>query len=447
MKTNSFLKFSRYGVLFLLLTGTSFAEEIPYYRLSLNQCYQLALQNNAEIRAADLDIDTIVAKKIEATKRYVPVTSYKYRVGPVPRDLNDPGAAFVDGDVSVFNSFHVDVAAPISTFGRISSAQALADLGINLKTLEKQKKSDEVVLNVYKLYQGILLARELKSVLREGINAVTDKVAGMEKDSTKDQIGILKLKVILYEAERRFQEADSKEAIAVATMKVLMGLDDAVDFNIKDTNLKKEPYQDKPFEVILEKSKKNRSEFKLLEKGVVAKGMQAELEKKAYLPNLGWGGFADIGVAPGIRGDESDNTFTNPFNYKRAGVGFELSGTLDFRQAKSKIALAEAEYLKTVAQKRAAFGGLELDLKKSYLELHQYQFLLSRAEQDKKAAREIVFLTKSNLDLGVGEAKDYLDALQSYLVFEGRVLEAIFNYNAAVATVKAKIGELLTGLK
>jgi hypothetical protein len=90
---------------------------------------------------------------------------------------------------------------------------------------------------------------------------------------------------------------------------------------------------------------------------------------------------------------------------------------------------------------------LELDLKKSYLELKQHQFLLSRAESDKRAARQIVFLTKSNLDLGLGEKKDYLDALQSFLVFQGRAFEAIFNYNSAVASLKVKLGTLAAGQK
>jgi outer membrane protein TolC len=125
----------------------------------------------------------------------------------------------------------------------------------------------------------------------------------------------------------------------------------------------------------------------------------------------------------------------------------ELSGTLDFRKIVSKVSQAKADYLKMIAQKRAAFRGLELDLKNSYLELKQHQFMLSRAQGDIKAARQIVFLNKSNLDIGLGDKKDYLDALQSYLVFQGRAYEAIFNYNSAVATLKMKMGTLAVGQK
>lgn len=420
----------------------SFAEKIPYYRLNLEQCFDLALRNNEEIKAAGHDVEYIIAKKIEATKRYVPVTSYKYRVGPVPRDVDHPSDSIGNLDLSVFNSFHVETGAPVTTFGRLTLAQSLADLGIDLKSLEKQKKADEVLLNVYKLYQGILLARELKGLINQGLDAISGKIEEMEKEETTDQLGILKLRVILYEAERKMQEAINKEELAVATLKVLMGMEDEVDFDIVDKSLRQEKFVLRSFEDMLAESKNYRPEFKQLEKGVLAKEKQVELEKKEYLPNVGWGGFVDIGLTPGIRGDENDNTFENPFNYKRAGVGMELSGKLDFRGTKSRVEQAQAEYLKVISQKRAATHGLELDIKKSYLDLKQSQFLLSRAQGDTRAAKQIVFLTKSNLDIGLGEKKDYLDALQSFLVFEGRSYEAIFNYNTSVANLKVKMGEL-----
>lgn len=426
----------------LIFGGNTLAETVPYYRLNIKQCYDLVLRNNEEIRADQYDVEIIIAKKIEAQKRYVPVINYKLRAGPIPRDLDHVGAAIGNLDLSAFLSAHVELGAPITTFGRLKILQTLADLGVDLKEYEKQKKEDEVMLNVYKLYQGVLLARELKALLLQGLDAIQTKISEMEKDANVDQVEILKLKVILYEAERRFQEAQSKEEIAIATLKVLMGLDDAVDFDIVDKSLRQEKSAIKSFDQMLEQSKAYRPEFKQLEEGLIAKNMQIDLEKKEYLPNIAWGGFADIGTAPGLIGVGTTNNYNDPFNYKRGGVGVELSGSLDFRKTESRVSQAKSDYLKTIAQKRAAYQGLELDMKKAYLDLKQYQFLLSRAEGDTRAARQMVFLIKSNLDIGIGEKKDYLDALQSYLVFQGRAYEAIFNYNTALATLKSKMGTL-----
>lgn len=442
--------FSRWTAVFLVVvyvvtsstTVLAVSRMVPYYRLHVQECIRLALMQNEEIKAARHDIDVVVAKKIEATKRYVPVVKYQYRTGPVPRDLDNPTQSFLEGEISLLNAFKVEMGAPIYTFGRISIAKNLADLGITLKSLQKKQKEDEVALNIYKLYQGVLLARQIKSLIDEGLDAIDKKIGELEKEENTDQMQILKMKVILYEAERRRQEADIKESIAIATLKVLMGLEDDVDFDLKARGLSQEKFNDGNFESILEASMEYRPEYRLLIKGVEAKAKKIDLEKREYLPNIGVGAFGELGVTPGVIGDEDDNAFNNPFNYKRAGAGFEVSGTLDWRKTKARVSEARADYMKTLAQKRAASRGLELDLKKSFLELKQHRFLLSRAENDKRAARQIVFLTKSNLDIGLGEKKDYLDALQTYLLFQGRAYEAIFNYNSAVATLKQKMGTL-----
>jgi len=57
-----------------------------------------------------------------------------------------------------------------------------------------------------------------------------------------------------------------------------------------------------------------------------------------------------------------------------------------------------------------------------------------------KLARQFVFLTKTNIDIGVGDKKDYSDALQAYLVSRGRYLESVYNYNIAVAVLEQRSG-------
>lgn len=430
--------------LFLLLAAPSVRAEdpgVPYFRLNLDECVNLAVQNNEQLKAQRYDVEHVLARKIEATKRYVPVLKYQYRFAPVPRDLDNPFDALMSGDVSVLNSIRLELGAPISTFGRISIAKQMADLGVDLAGLQGQQKSDEIALNVYKLYQGVVLARELKALGSQAMDALEQNISALEKEETTDQIQILKLKVILYEVQRRVNEARMKETLAMSTLKLQMGLEDDVNFDIRTSSLRKERFKRRSFESVLAEAESYRPEYKLLEKGLQLRLKEIDLAKREYYPKLAWGGFFDYGYAPGIRG-EDQNEFVNPFNYTRAGVGIELSNTLDFRKIKSKIEQAEATYLKTIGQKRAANRGLELDLKKAYMDLKQFEYLLSRAEEEKKAARQIVFLTKSNMDIGLGESKDYYEALQSYMVFQARTFEAIFNYNNAVATLKQKMGKL-----
>ena len=54
----------------------------------------------------------------------------------------------------------------------------------------------------------------------------------------------------------------------------------------------------------------------------------------------------------------------------------------------------------------------------------------------------MLFLAKSNLDLGIGEQNDYVEALKMVLVTRGQELEAVVNFNLAVAKLDEKIGAI-----
>ncbi|EKD50402.1 MAG: outer membrane efflux protein [uncultured bacterium] len=438
----SMKRFSLLIISFLLFLPSRALAAPPQYRLNLSDCIEMAVRNNEEIKAQEYDVQAYIARKIEATKRYVPVVTIKYRMAPVPRDLNNPAVSFLSGDISVFNSIKLEAGIPITTFGRIEVNKHLAEIGIDAAQLKTKQKTDEVILDIHKLYHGILLARELKVLANKGLDAIHEKIAELEKEENIDQLQILKLKAVYYEVEKRLDEAHKKETIALAMLKVRTGIGDDVDFDIKDKALTTDYLAIEAYENLLQTSKAKRPEFQLLQHQVNAKNLQVKLEKKAYFPMLKFGGYFEYGNSPHIIGDEDDNTFNNPFNYTRAAAGLELSNELDFRKIQANVEKAKAEHLKAIAEKRSNDRLLEVDLKNAYLDFIQKQKFLSRAEKEQRAAREIVFLTKSNLDIGLGEKKEYLDALQSYLVIQAAVLENIYNYNMAAATLKQKLGTI-----
>lgn len=425
----------------IFLQGTA-EGSTPYYRFNFRECVDMALKNNNEIRASEYNIKLSESKLLEAKRRGIPVIKYEHRVAPAPEDIDDPAGSFFSGDITIFNNFKIEVGAPITTFGKIKTAQELGALGIDASWFQRQQKADEIVFKIYQIYQGILLARELKSLAHEAQNAIRGKITELKKGRVIDQLGILKMKVALYEIERKLEEILKKEKLALSALKLQMGLEDDVNFNIKDKALIPNRFSLKKISYYIEEARKYRPEYKLLETGVKAKEKQLKLEKLDPVPNLGWGGFADVGYAPNLRGGEDENNFTNPFNFTRAGVGISLKGKFDYVKHRSKVKQAEADLLQVIYKKRAAVRGLELDIQDTYLKLKEARNLMIRAGEEKKAARQMVFLTKSNLDIGIGERKEYLDSLQAYLVFQGRQYEAIFKYNVAINELKKKTGTL-----
>ena len=124
----------------------------------------------------------------------------------------------------------------------------------------------------------------------------------------------------------------------------------------------------------------------------------------------------------------------------RAGFGLRLKGELNFVGGRAKVKQKQLEYYKVSTLKEYAEDGLNLDLQDAYSNAKQSKVDLQNMEQAYKLARQVVFLSKTNYDVGVGEKNAYGEALQAYLLMKGRYLEAVFNYNNAVANLMSKIG-------
>ncbi len=441
MKSRCTLKFFIYFlVVFFPLLQVKAAQ--PVYRLNFQQCVEIALQNNNQIHSNEEDIQVSKAKMIEAHPGFIPVVDYSQRVAPVPGNIDDPGDSFFSGDISVFNNTKVEFGSVLTSFGKIQTAQNLAQLGIDASWFQKAKTTDDVIDKIYQIYQGVLLARNLLDLASQASATINSKVEGMQKGKTVDQLGIVKLKLVLFEIERKVEEAKNKKVMALAALKVQLGLENDVDLDIKQDSLTAVTYNLKPLDTYFDYASTHRPEFKLLGAGIQAKEKKVKLEQLNYAPNLGLGAFVDYGVAPGISGAADENNFTDPFNFTKAGIGMQLKGNFDYVKTSSRVKQAQADLLKTIYDKRAAIRGLQLDVQQSYQDVLSAQHLLGQVEEQIKVAHQLVFLTKSNLDIGVGEKKDYLDALQSYLAFQGRRFEAIYNYNVAVFALQKKTGLL-----
>lgn len=412
------------------------------FRFDLTDCVRMALQNNAELKGADYDIDDSSYKLKEAKPRSIPVFSYEYQGAPVPKDVSNAIHDFFTGDLTFVHRVKLGIGVPLTTFGKIQLAQDLARGGVEASKEKKNQKSSEIVLKVKQLYYGIILARELRSMMQDAVNRIDKEINQRESQTaSSDPVDLAKLKLTRFELLKKLGEAARKEEVAVEGLRLQIGLDRSFDFELIDKTLRPVNFDLKDFQYYLEESKRYRPESHLLDIALKAKEDEYRVEKRKLAPDMGLGGFFEIGrtMSP-ITGVGEQNDYTNPFNFTRAGVGIQVKGELNFIQAANRIKQKEAQYYKMSVTKDYAEQGLDLDLKDSYLTVRQNKKDLEESDKAYRLARQLVFLTKTNYDVGVGDKKDYADALQAYLLMKGRYYESIFNYNVSVATLVSKVG-------
>lgn len=414
-------------------------------RLTLEDCIRIALEHNSKLQATGYGIDAARAQLKEASVGGWPILEYEYMSAPVPANANEPVAAFFSGDMAWWNKVRIAMGLPVYSFGKISLAKEMAKSGINAaETLAFQEKNS-LVSKVRQLYYGVLLAEEVGRLLREAHDRLQDEV---EKRKTKEgeeiehsPIESLKLKVFLFDLEKRLAETRHKQSLALEGLRVQMGLAAGTVFTVYSNKLRPVSATLKPFEDYLAVAKANRPDIKLLETGLDVKRNQYLFEKRKLWPDIGIGGFLEIGrTVRKVRNVSADDAYDNPFEFSRVGFGMRLSGKFDFHGSAARIDKSRSEYYKLNLEQMIAKEAIGLDVKDAFLKAKTAEGNLARAEEAEKTSRQLLFLTRSNYEIGVGEQKDMVDALQMVLMTRGRYFEAVFDYNSALASLDEKIG-------
>ena len=175
-------------ILALLLSWTAWAQE-PL-RLSVQDCIDMALENNIELKNSQLEIDKARATKNEARAEYFPTISAQ----AVAFDALNPMFSFGIEDIDnaqlrqILYTLYAEYGAnmglekeysfiqngvilnamatePIYAGGRIHNGNKLAKLGIEAAELQEKVKEDEVRLQTETLYWQIVALQEKLTTL------------------------------------------------------------------------------------------------------------------------------------------------------------------------------------------------------------------------------------------------------------------------------------------
>ncbi len=419
-----------------------FAQDSPaVLKLSLADCLRLAEEQNVKLKAMNYDIEGAQWKRQEARAGFKPVIELTNRMAPVPTDAENPLESFFDGNITFFNTTKVGVGMPVYTFDKFKTADRLAVKGIDAAETKQIKEKEQIRYDVKRLYFGLLLSAELENLVDVALQKINDQLDKEEAEPKHTPYEIAKLKVFKLELERRRAEGKEKAETARGAMRFQLGLPRDQFFVLADAYLDPVSFQLQSPDHYFQKAAARRPDARLVEIGIKAKQLEWELEKKKLLPNVGVGAFVEIGrTTDPVRNLARTDDFSDPFNYTRAGVGLEIKGQFDFHGSKARRNRLKSEYYKVSTEESLAKEGILLEVKEAYEEAKRTESALRFSEERKKLARQMVFLSKSNLEIGVGEETEYTDALQLLLFTRGEYLKAVFDYNVALAKLEWKTG-------
>jgi outer membrane protein len=436
-------------------TGPKFEEEFTnellsgdspggIVKLTLDDCINRALLRNMKLKAAEKDVEAAQGQLLEAKAAFWPVLEYKYRMAPVPTDVDDAFNKFFEGQVTFFNSIHLGIGIPLVSFGQLHMAKKLAQGGLEAATIRIKQTESAVVYQVKQIYYGIQFAKETIKLLNEAIEKINNKLMEEQEGENSlelDPYDTVQLKAFKLEMERQLDRAEQNLELAYDGMRIQLDLEPGTEIELDSNQLKPILATLEKPEEFVDGSMTYQADVKLLDIGVETKRRQYKLEKYKLLPTAGVGFFMDFGRTTGeVTGLQLTDDFNDPFNYTRAGVGLEVKGTIDFHGAYGRIKKARAEYHKAAYERMIARRALTLDIRKAYLDAKQAKKEVARTKKEWSMANQMMFLSKTNMDIGIGERERYTDALKFVLLSRGRYFKAVFDYNMTLAELEKRIG-------
>lgn len=409
---------------------------------SLDDCIRLALENNRRIKGMGFEIEAAKGQLTEASAAFWPVLEHTWRIAPVPTDVDHAFRKFFDGQVTLFTSLHIGVGIPVTAFGQLRTVKKMAMGGVEAARLNEEKTKETTIYQVKQLYWGVLLAKETIKLIEDAVEKISNKVKDEEAKEEKelDPYDILQLKVTRVDLERRLDEARVNMELAYEGLRMQMDLEPGAEIRLDTNSLRPVAFKLGKEQDYVDNAMSSQPETRLLDIGVDTKRHQYRLEKFKLAPQAGIGFFTDIGRTTGfVRGVTATGDYNDPFNYTRAGVGLQFKGTLDFHGSYGRIKKARAEYYKAAYDRLFARRALSIDIQRAYLAVKRTHEDVQRAKKAESIAQQMTFLSKMNLDVGIGDSQRYGDALKLLLLTRGLYFKAVFDYNVALADLEQRI--------
>jgi outer membrane protein TolC len=335
----------------------------------------------------------------------------------------------------------VRLVQPLYTFGKIEAAREAAAAGRAVAGLTVEQARAEVITLATRAYWGRKWALGATATLDEALTKLEGWVGKLERDldsgkSSFTQIDLLRLKIAVEQVHLVRLEIVKAAEIAQAGLRLLTQDKDA-EVDASELTLPSDPAR--PLQHYELSAELKRPESRMLKAGAQAAHAQRKLRIAEMLPDLGIAGSFTFGYASSV--DDPQNAYFNRPNTLSLGVALVLRQTLDFGVRSGRLEQARAEERTALARLRLAQAGLLLEVERAYADAKEARQRSARTGRAERVARSWLLAVDQNLEMGVGESRDLVDAARAYMEMRLRNLQAILDVHTTMVQLQRAAGE------
>lgn len=447
------MKKSIFTILIILLASLAKAQGPDTLRLSVQDCIDLALENNIPLKNSQLEIQKARATKNEARAEYFPKVSAQAFAFESANPLLTIGIEDIPNALirqTLYNffaqygatlglkksysfakdgtMFSATAIEPLYAGGRIRNGNKLASLGIEAAEYQANIKADEVRLQVECLYWQIISLNEKIATL----NLLDQLLDTLDKDLTGAiEAGLMmptdQYKVTLKKNESRLNRKKVEDGITL--MKMALGQFIGVDWQAMIlTDSIVEPTEPTAFYRNSKGAVAQRNESHLLDLSIKAESLKKKMTLGEALPTLLVGGSASYHTI-------LDNTRPNVTAFALLQVPITDWHKTSIKLKKHNIDTEIAEN-----DRRNYTEMMELQTNQAWFNLQQSWLRISMAETALSDAEANLKITQDYYEAGLVSLSDLLEAQTMLKLCYDELTDSRVDYQVNLVNYKQLIG-------
>jgi outer membrane protein TolC len=413
-------------------------------RLTLPECLELALKQNPAILKAQQEIQRTRGIIIEARAPAIPQVAARAQYQQIDVRAIDvfPGSAS-----QIYNnqkqpwSAQIEVSQLVYSGGRVSAALRAARLTDQTAALGFQRTVADTILAVRKAFYGILLSQAQVEVRQQSVKLLEQQLTDTQHRfdvGAVPRFNVLRAEVELANAKPPLIRAQNDLRLAKEALVRLLGLDSSAegqnDFTLItfDGHL---AYEHRAWQLgtALTDALKLRPELQLAETQTRISQEALNVAGAGYKPEVSV--FANYGWRNSMFADTLDDT--------RDGwtAGARLSwAPFDGLLTRGKVTQARAQLEQARIDTADIRRGIELEVRQAYSDYLQALELLEAQKKTVEQAEESLRLAEARFQAGTGVQLDVLSAQTALTEARSNEVQALYDYNVALATLERATG-------
>ncbi len=335
-------------------------------------------------------------------------------------------------------------AIPLWTFGKISSARDAAHAGVRAADYGVDQARAGLRYDVRRAYYGLEMSLDIEQMIGEGreklesaIHRLDDRIAAGDPDV--NQMDRWRLSSTLAEVDARQSQAEQLEATSRDALGHLTGHH---TIHVPDCPLEPLDFHLRSRSEYEADAVTHRPESRMLNAAIAAREAALTATRAGFWPDMALVGEISDSWGPGIT-NQTNPFVIDPANYTSLGAAIVARWSLDFWGDAYRTGRATAQLSQIRSQAAEARLGIRTEVDAIYHQVEDANRRVAAWGRGYHDTRSWFVAAAEAYQVGTLEPKDLVDAIRAYFTARYNHVQAILDYDTALAALAQATGTSL----